>query len=178
MNAYKHLYCNIISMNILLDLNNLCYVTHTNTPYIDFHNCVRFSDPKGNNLLEGDFTKIIYSDENITLNGLYINFPIIMKPHNNQDRSSSILSYFSIESVQNRDTMNQLFMLEKSLLDLYSEDRQIQKNPQYSLKMQLNTGTVRVYRENNAIDARYVLKISGIWETHYKIGITYKIIAL
>lgn len=177
-NPYKHLHCIILSMNILLNLNDFTYVTQTNSPYIDFRDYIRFSDPKGNNLLEGDFTKILYSDENITLNGLYLEFPIIMKPHNHQDRNSSILSYFSIENAQNRNVMNQLFMLEKSLLDLYSEDRQIQKNPQYSLKTQLSTGTVRVYRENNATAPTYALKISGIWETHYKIGITYKILAL
>ena len=165
-------------MNILLHLSNLTYILHTNSPYVDFNDSIRFSDPKGNNLLDGDFTKILYSNKNVTLNGLYLEFPIVMKPNTTQDRNSSILSNFSIENVQNRNVLHQLIMLEKSLLDLYSEDKQIQKRTQYSLKTQLNTGTVRVYRENNASDAKYVIKISGICETQYKIGITFKILAL
>ena len=123
-------------MNILLHLSNLTYVLNTNSPYVDFNDSIRFSDPKGNNLLDGDFTKILYSNKNVTLNGLYLEFPIVMKPNTTQDRNSSILSNFSIENVQNRNVLSQLIMLEKSLLDLYSQDKQIQKRTQYSLKTQ------------------------------------------
>ena len=109
---------------------------------------------------------------------MYIDFPIIIHNHTNPDKDVSRLMYFALDHPHNINMMQRLAILEKSLLDLYSEDRQIQKKIQCSLKQQLNTGSVRVYRETAKYDNKYAIKISGIWETQYKIGITYKILAL
>jgi hypothetical protein len=165
-------------MIILLNLNDFTYIMQTNTPYIVFNDYIRFADAKSNNLLDGEFTKILYSNENITLNGLYIDFPIIIRNHSNPDKDVSRLMYFSLDHPHNINMMQRLAILEKSLLDLYCEDRQIQKKLQCSLKQQLFTGSVRIYRETAKYDNKYIIKISGIWETQYKIGITYKVIAL
>ena len=175
---YKRFGSNHISMIILLNLNDFTYIMQTNIPHVVFNDYVRFTDAKCNNLLDGEFTKILYSNENITLNGLYIDFPIVIRNHTNQDKDVSRLMYFTLDHPHNIHMMHRLAILEKSLLDLYSEDRQIQKKVQCSLKQQLTTGSVRVYRETAKYDNKYAIKISGIWETQYKIGITYKVIAL
>ena len=176
-NVYKHLYNVYISMNILLHLSDFTYISHPNTQCIDFNDRIRFLDPKSNNILDGQFTKILYSDENVSLNGIYLEFPMVIRPNTQHDKSSSTTLQFSMELPSNTNVMRQLMLFEKALLDLYCEDRQIQKGHQCSLKSQLVGGSVRVYKEGHT-GLKYAVKISGIWETHNKVGITYKIVGL
>ena len=60
----------------------------------------------------------------------------------------------------------------------------IQKTPVYNLKNQLQNGSVKYYRPfykedtykiQSTVDSYYI-KISGIWEDQYEIGITFKIL--
>ncbi len=48
------------------------------------------------------------------------------------------------------------------------------------LTKQLSTNQIRVYHDNSKKknNNNYVIKISGIWETSKKIGLTYKIMEL
>lgn len=52
-------------MNIAFDIHE-----------ITIDNSIRFLDKRNNTIMEGDFTKLVYSDHCITLNGLYIHFPV------------------------------------------------------------------------------------------------------
>jgi hypothetical protein len=164
-------------MNILLHLSDFTYISQASMYSIDFNDRIRLLDPKSNNILDGQFTKILYSDENVSLNGVYLDFPMVIRQNNSQDRCASTTLHFSLEHPSNANLMRQLMLFEKALLDLYCEDRQLQKVQQYSLKMQLAAGSIRIYKEGHS-GLRYAVKISGIWETHAKVGITYKIVAL
>lgn len=53
-------------MNIALNLNTLDHILSI------FDHGIKFLDTKCNNIMEGVFTKIIYSDEFVSLNGLYL----------------------------------------------------------------------------------------------------------
>jgi hypothetical protein len=52
------------------------------------------------------------------------------------------------------------------------------KTPIYSLKSQLQRGQVKYYRDvaPGATETAFYLKISGIWENSYEVGMTFKII--
>jgi len=52
-------------MNIAFDIHE-----------ITIDNSIRFLDKRNNTIMEGDFTKLVYSDHCITLNGLYVHFPV------------------------------------------------------------------------------------------------------
>ena len=59
------------------------------------------------------------------------------------------------------------------------EYNQIKKKCDYILLNQLIANQIRVYRNHGKKSTnKYVIKISGIWETRDKIGITYKILEL
>jgi len=53
-------------MNIILDLNTKDTLSNI------FEQNIKFLDTKCNNMMDGEFTKIIYSDECVSLNGLYL----------------------------------------------------------------------------------------------------------
>ena len=55
----------------------------------------------------------------------------------------------------------------------------VKKKCDHILMNQLVTNQIRVYRNHDRkSNNKYVIKISGIWETRDKIGITYKILEL
>jgi hypothetical protein len=74
-----------------------------------------------------------------------------------------------------------LKLLEKALLQNYVNYTDRSKIFEYTLTKQLSSGQIRVYQDISKINGKrnkYVIKISGIWETSEKIGITYKILEL
>jgi hypothetical protein len=50
------------------------------------------------------------------------------------------------------------------------------KTPNYSLKQQIQNGSIKYYKDHMTKGNLYYIKLSGIWETHNEIGITYKMI--
>lgn len=107
-----------------------------------------FYDPIKNNIIDdSNFVRIIYSDHNIILNGLYlqINLDKIDKTHD---------LYAILETIENS-------ILNKYKLNIEKVNR-IKVQLQYIIK----------YIKTNKL----VLKISGIWENNNKIGLTYKFI--
>jgi hypothetical protein len=81
---------------------------------------------------------------------------------------------------QNLSIIHDLKTIEKLLLQNYKQYNKIDKQFEFVLSKQLATGQIRVYHENNHKQKfnNYVIKISGIWETSHKIGLTYKILEL
>ena len=75
--------------------------------------------------------------------------------------------------------------MEKQILDYYKEYYNSKKTPVYSLHNQLYSGNTKVYKSFTTgefpgppgltpLSKKYVIKISGVWETERNIGITYK----
>jgi len=128
-------------MNILVNLKQI------NTDYIFFGETIK------NSIIEnGKFTRLIYSDADMCLNGLHI--------------------YFDSNLINQREIMDMLIELEKIIL--FKIDI-LNKTAQYKIKDYLkwmNTKNCEDYKIN-----KYVLKISGIWETNEDYGITFKFLS-
>lgn len=207
-------------------------------------NNVFFLDMKKNMVIDGYFTKIIYTDSIISLNGLYFHFPVEIS-HNlldnnvllkdtpdfvwsSIDESSGIefqniidntdfiedelplftkktILNISTSSLINSNVIKELCRIEHEIIEHYKEYFKINKINTYSLKNQLKSGSIKViykspsYCEdsiglkmiNNSDDfilqgdisnnlvneneLNLILKISGIWETEFNVGITFKI---
>ncbi len=112
---------------------------------------------------DSTFSRIVYSNNTITTNGIHLKLDF---------KGVSIDRKFNKNNVQfniynNRDLIASIQTIESRLLSNYDK-----KDPIYSLTSELNIGriTVHDYKEN------IVLKISGVWETEFNCGITYKFI--
>lgn len=113
---------------------------------------------------DSSFIRIIYSNKDLILNGIYININLCKDP--NQKKcgmsKSDNLNHSIITFIQE---------LEKDLLNKYNSDK-IQSNKMteqlYYLINKLNNTNINIIN--------YILKISGIWETQSIIGLTYKFI--
>jgi hypothetical protein len=168
-----------IAMNLLLHINNINLSQ------------IYFLDKKTNIIMDGVFTKMVYSNNCMSMNGLYIDFPIknIMT---NRVHSKNILQ---LDTVTNRDFFQKMIDIERQLLNYYiqyfsplqsefqtSEKRNhIQnKNIVYTLKNQFQNGSIKYYKEYDCYSkpgsGSLYIKISGIWENQNDIGITFKII--
>jgi hypothetical protein len=148
---------------------------------------VHFLDTKTNMIMDGNFTKTMYTTENMTMNGIYIEFPIQPESVQSFSPSSPLQKYnnetkyimkFNIE--ENRSLLETVFKIEDSILKYYMEYFNItKKHILHSLSNQLQHGVVK-YSSSHLTSQKnprknYFIKISGIWENNYEIGITYKI---
>lgn len=126
-------------MNLVLDKNNY-----------DVNN-VFFYEPVKNTVMDDSkFIRIIYSDEHIILNGLYL------KLEKNSKDISKILE-----------------IIEKDILNKYIISKNnLNKNKCNKIKEQLT------FLQSKNVDTNLILKISGIWETNMSIGLTYKFISV
>ena len=165
-------------MNIYLKLSDL----KSNHIMIDLRDNMRYLYPKKNTIMEGEFTKILFSKNDVTMNGLYLYLPLSAEKKiiNNNNAKNEIFIRNILPSSLNNQIVQDLKLLEKCILDHYNEYTKHNKHPEYILNKQLITNQIRVYHDNhsNRKKNKYVIKISGIWETKLKIGLTYKIMEL
>lgn len=178
-------------MNMILDIN-----------HFNIEN-VQFLDKKHNIIIEGDFTKIIYSDSHLTMSGIYIYFPLFIKYIKNN------IAYFNYND--NRSTIDKLVAIESNILVEYLNNKNRSNKFVYAQKKQsivnapdlrsdgkvnrtfttlgkektleckilfteLKSGTMKVNTSYDAIPKIYgfVVKLSGVWENQITIGITHK----
>lgn len=125
-------------MNLVLDINQVTY-----------NNIFFYESVKNTIMNDSEFIRIIYSNNDIILNGIYIKIDI-----NNHENSNIV---------------NIIDQLEQSILKQYNPNK-LQNN---KLKDQLIYNINKINKDNECI---CLLKISGIWETPYMIGLTYKFI--
>jgi hypothetical protein len=138
---------------------------------------VFFLETRNNIIMDGKFTKIVYSDENIVTSGIYMNVPInefiIDKPYNRVTMK---------HTKNNNIVIQQITDIEHYILQNFKLINASNKQVKYLLKEQLDTRSLKIYRDcnhyahNSNICGKIVLKISGVWEDNYNIGITYKLI--
>jgi len=149
-------------MNIILELYNF---NRENTQYLD---------TKKNIIMNGNFTKIIYSDNNFTLNGIYLRCPFDIEQIDNNIQQNIIFN------LENERFFNEIIKIETYILDSYKHKNNISKHPQYLLFNQITNQHIKLYNQNNMVfnnsHTQIVLKISGIWENAEYFGLTYKFI--
>ena len=144
---------------------------------IDLYDNIRLLFPKKNTIMDGEFTKLLFSNNCVTMNGLYIYLPLTTDKSN---RSNDVNHIRGITNKSNFRIIQDLKQLELKLLEYYERYRQNKFQFENSLTKQLNTGNIRVYQDKSRKYGgnEYVIKISGIWESHQKIGLTYKMLEL
>lgn len=209
-------------MNIVIDHNT-----------INLNN-IFFNEKKKNIIVDGTFSKIIYSNEHFSSNGIYIFCPMFNIHLNKKSGHSEIIHSKSsqklnsgiselgnfrtkhilknhmkrtldidINNASNLSLFQNICSIEDGILKHYKYSQNINKHSTYTLKNQIVTGTINIsnsdYDEINDdgaggiitepkyfvddfsgsdVGRQYILKISGVWETHNTIGITYKFIRM
>ena len=160
-------------------VNRSMIIAIDSTKKISMNN-VFILDAKRNMIMEGHFSKIIYSNELFTMTGLYILCPIeITNAEANGVKKQIKFNPFTQDNIQ---IIQDFSKLETRILEYYKQTKQNNRKIINSLAKQLYSGYMKVYKDynqifhtNNQNSKVLLLKISGIWETVDNIGLTYKI---
>jgi len=133
---------------------------------------VFLSDIKENTIMNGNFIKLIYSTHFLTLNCIFLEFPI----QNYEKKGYNGKSYIFFNNKEYFHLIDTFQKIESSLLDLFIQNNN-KKKIIYTIHNQLKNGMIKYYQyseiKNEPI---FFMKISGIWETANEIGLTYKLI--
>ena len=134
-------------------------------------NNIFFCEPIKNNIMnDGNFIRIMYSDNIFTLNGIYLllNLNIVIcEKYFNKYKCS-----FNINS--DKDVIDNIKTIEEQILKKYNISNKI---PQYKIYDQLKNGNIKLFNDiENKTNGTFILKIAGIWETSSNYGLTYKFI--
>jgi hypothetical protein len=131
-----------------------------------------FCEPIKNNIMnDGNFVRILYSTQNIVLNGIYLlvelNDVICEKYYNKFKCNFNVLNHKNI--------IDNLKIIEEKILNKYKS----YKIPSYNIYDQIKYGYIKIFSDvvTNST-CSFILKISGIWETQENYGLTYKFIKL
>ena len=128
-------------------------------------------DPIKNNIMtEGTFMRILYSTNNILLNGIYLLISlndITCDKYYNKYKCN-----FNVQN--NKETIDSLKNIEENILSKI----EINKVPQRKIYEQLKNGNIKLFNEVNKNVSSFILKISGVWETQFNYGLTYKFIKI
>ena len=170
-----------------------------NQEYLPF---IRFLETKQNIIMQGEFTKTIYSDDLVTINGIYLNCPLDTNQMDYNKGYPKNMLWFHPYNPLNYRIIQYFETLEQNLIDTYLYYSQspdsMNKTRVTLLKNQLLSGNTKIYRDtpylensrpypnismnhhhsNKSITSNYIIKISGIWETTDSIGITYKFLEM
>jgi hypothetical protein len=132
---------------------------------------IYFCEPIKNNIMnEGKFIRILYSTHNVVLNGIYLLITlndITCDKYYNKYRCN-----FNVNN--NKDIIDNLKIIEENIL----KKIEIKKMPQLKIYEQLKNGNIKLFNDVNKSVGSFILKISGIWETQFNYGLTYKFIKL
>jgi hypothetical protein len=140
-----------------------------------------FLDTKRNIIIDGNFTKLFFSNKLFTMNGLYFIFPI--EPTTIEHAINKKQMKFNPYSPNNLSIIQNIADIEYKILDYYRQLKNC-NNCTISniLSKQLYCGYMKIYKKchetdelNNLNNKKYIIKISGIWENNYEIGLTYKL---
>ncbi len=131
-----------------------------------------FCEPIKNNIMnDGNFIRILYSTQNIVLNGIYLFIEL------NDIMSEKFYNKFkcNFNVLNHKNIIDNLKIIEEKILNKYKS----YKIPSYNIYEQIKYGYIKIFSavENNS-KCSFILKISGIWETQENYGLTYKFIKL
>ena len=137
-----------------------------------------FLERKKNVIIDGSFSKIIYSDNMFIMNGLFFEFPLQLNSESSQNVFNKQYVYFNSHLQKNLLCITKISEIENSVLNYYKKTNGITKKNNLMLTNQLYNGFFKIYKDNSYIPnhgtKKYILKISGLWENQNEIGITYK----
>jgi|UniRef100_A0A6C0I044 hypothetical protein len=138
---------------------------------------LHFLERKSNIIIDGVFSKLLYSNNNFIMNGLFIECPF--QSLNPKKYNLSLLDF---DVTNNKEIIKQISDIEKQILLYYMHFFQItNKICTYDLSYKMQNGSLKYYYSTSSNKysvhkPEYYIKISGIWETDTQIGLTYKLI--
>lgn len=134
--------------------------------------CIFFCEPIKNNIMnDGNFIRILYSTQNMVVNGVYL--LINLTDITCEKYYSKYKCSFNISN--HKELIDNLKIIEEELLKKYK----INKIPSYKIYEQLKSGYIKTFSDiGNRTQCYFILKISGIWETLYNYGLTYKFVKI
>ena len=137
-----------------------------------------FLERKKNVIIDGSFSKIIYSDNLFIMNGLFFEFPLQLSNETSQNIFNKQSVYFNSHLQKNLLCITKISEIENSILNYYKKTNGSHKRNSLLLTNQLYNGFFKIYKDNSSASnhgtKKYILKISGLWENQNEIGITYK----
>ena len=135
-------------------------------------NSIFFCEPIKNNIMnDGSFIRILYSTQNMVLNGIYL--LVYLHEITCEKYYSKYKCNFNI--LINKDIIDNLKKIEEDILKKYKSN----KIPMYKINEQIKCGYIKIFSEvSNKQLCPFILKISGIWETQNNYGLTYKFITI
>jgi hypothetical protein len=134
-------------------------------------NNIFFCEPIKNNIMnDGNFIRILYSSINFTLNGIYL----LINIHDITCEKYYMKYKCTFNVFNHKDMIDNLKVIEEDILKKYEIKDKV---AQFKIYEQLKNGNIKFFSEiSNKSSASFILKISGIWETHTSYGLTYKFI--
>lgn len=130
---------------------------------------IYFCEPIKNNIInEGQFIRILYSTDNVVLNGIYLLIQL-----NDVIFEKYYTKYKCVFNINNhKDVIDKIKVIEENILTKINITNKL---PQNKIHEQLKSGNIKIFcnsipKTNNL----FVLKISGIWETQTNYGLTFK----
>ena len=133
------------------------------------------ADKKRNILINGHFTKILYSNQHLVLNSIY--YHISMASSSISTTDNDMFMHYDICNARNIFIMKELADIEYKLLDYYKHFYNLSANISTSIEKRLQYGKIKLYCEDSSAitpNTQIVIKISGIWETAHEIGLAIK----
>jgi hypothetical protein len=130
-----------------------------------------FCEPIKNNVMnDGNFIRIIYSTNNINLNGIYL--LLTFTDISCEKYYTKYRCNFNVQT--HKDIIDSIKIIEDNILKKYEIKDKI---PQLKINEQLKNGNLKIFTDiGTKSTSSFILKISGIWETQYNYGLTYKFI--
>lgn len=136
-------------------------------------NNVFFSEPIKNNVVnEACFIRINYSTPQVTFNGIFLLITLIDCTYDKYFNKSRCV--FDLH--MNKDIINKLKNIEDGILNKIN---MFNKSATYKIYEQLQSGSIKIFDDFiHTTECSFILKISGIWETQFNYGLTYKFIKI
>jgi|UniRef100_A0A6C0K053 hypothetical protein len=137
-------------------------------------NNIYFCDPIKNNVMnDGFFIRILYSTPLFVVNGINLFVAlndITIDKYYNKYRCSFIAN-------NHKQMIESIKTIEENLLKNVNIKNKI---PQFKIYEQLRIGNIKIFSENveKINNNLFMLKISGIWETEFHYGVTYKFVKI
>ena len=132
---------------------------------------VYFYEPIKNSIIENSsFIRVIYSNELMAINGIYIKIDFDNVTKTNDFSKQKI----TININDNLKIINYIKSIEIEILEKINIER---KKKIYKIKDQLMTGYIKHLIDNKYANC-FILKISGIWESENEYGLTFKFIEI
>ena len=143
-----------------------------NVSNFDKRNIIFSEKTKNNVLQKGDFYRIYYSNHLMTINGIYLYFPL---------RNVKIEPYFNklkcnFNKAENSAVIEQLKGIEKKIISCLD----IGKKAVYRIEEQLSHNFIKIYADTGwdkmqtKDDIEILLKVAGIWDNQFEYGITFR----